>query len=169
MAEEKQKSKDSLEVVIKRRNKRLEDFFKSAIPEELGNIRIIGDENKPAIIYNDSFLLACYVHNFDLRLNSNDSGNELIMNVKLTMELNYDKETFLNWLHNANHRTVYKVKLSQTANNLFLCGWNFIDKENCKGRYPVFSKHEPKLYFKESVAQAYADALIEDGYLVEVV
>jgi len=165
----RQRNKDSLDSVIKRRNERLKNFFNEAITKEIGNVRIIGDENSPAIIFNDTYCLSCYVHNFDLRLNTNDRGEELAMVIKLNAETKYDHDEFLRWLYGADHRKVYKIMLSQTPNSLYLCGWNFTDKENKEGRYPVFSKFQPKVYFKENSCGEIASELIEQGYLVDIV
>lgn len=167
--EGKQESKDSLEVVIERRNGRLEDFFNLAIPKESGYFRIIGDENKPSVIYNDEYLLACYVKNFELILLTEDSIGEEYMSIKLTAEPKYDKDAFLRWLYAAKHRKIFKIQLSQTPNQLFLCGWNYIDKENSIGKYPVFSKHNPKVFFKEVIADKIIKELSNNGYLIEIV
>jgi hypothetical protein len=165
----KQLSKDSLQKVIKRRNDRLINFFKNAIPKEIGEVKIIGDENCPAVILNDEYCLSCYVHNFDLRLISKDKDGEILMNIKLKKELIYDKESFWNWLFKAEHKKVFRIKISQTPNILYLCGWNYLDKKNSKGKYPVFSKFNPKLYFNEKVCEDVAKNLTDEGYLVEIV
>jgi hypothetical protein len=164
----RQRSKDPQDVVIARRNKRLEVFFKIAVNEEIGEIKIISNENTPAVIINDEFKLSCYVHNFDLHFLNSPEG-EIIYSIKLHKETEYDVDKFRDWLINSIHNKVHKIKLSQTPNELYLCGWNYLDKENGIGRYPVFAKFNPKTYFEEKKAQEFADELTEDGYLVEVV
>lgn len=167
----KQKSKDSLEDVILRRNRRLQDFFKSEFPEEFGTIRIIGDENVPAVILNDEYLVACYVKNFDLFLQTTneDNGGEIFMTIKLNKIPEYNRDEFIKWIQTARHRKVYRIKLSQTPNELYLCGWNYIDKELKDFRYPVFSKYNPKVYYKEKVAEEFAEELKEYGYLIDII
>lgn len=165
----KQRSKDSQDVVIARRNKRLEAFFKVAVNKEIGDIKVNAiNENQPAVIINDAFKLSCYVQNFDLNFLNSPEG-EIIYSIRLNKETEYDVDKFLDWLVNAIHLKVWKIKISQTPNELYLCGWNYIDKEKGEGRYPVFAKFNPKTYFKESVAHEFAQEISEIGYLVEVV
>ena len=53
---------ETLDEMVSRRNKRLLNFFNI----HGFNVRIVGDEQKPAVILNEAYVLSCYVKNFDL-------------------------------------------------------------------------------------------------------
>ena len=56
-------SKGVTKEVIERRNRRLLEFFRLS---GLTDVRIIGDENNPAVIYKNVYCLSCFVHNLSL-------------------------------------------------------------------------------------------------------
>ncbi len=57
----------------------------------------------------------------------------------------------------------YKVVLVGSP-ELFLSGYNFLNKEELLGRYPVFSAHDPKIYFKTEKANEVCLELENEGY-----
>lgn len=151
---------ESLEDIIARRNKRLVALFKLAdIP-----IRIIGNENSPAIIYNEEKIMNAYVHNFDLNFMDAHYGGKTIYTVRLLDKPKFDRNKILECINNYPSNPVYKVKLIGTSNELFLAGYNFLDKEQGLGRYPVFAGYHAKLYFSDTKALEIAEELNGDGY-----
>jgi len=154
--------KEPLQKVIARRNERLIEFFKT-----LGyNVRLIGDEQKPAIIFNEKSCLSCFVKNFDLILTDKPFNGNKLKFIKLRNEIEINPEltnSVKDWFINSEHRTIYKIKLNDD-NGLYLSGYNFIDQKNGKGKYPVFSRYKPKIYFDSSYAQTICDEYLDDSY-----
>ncbi len=154
-------NKEPLEQVIERRNKRLKEFFNKANI----SIKLIGDPNSPAIIYNEKWCLSCYVHNFNIIFTDKpDKGNEL-KRYKLVNDLQIDPKEISDIILNSDHRKVFRIKLS--GQDLFLSGYNFIDKAIPNTRYPVFAKFGSKIYFDKQ----YAENIIKDytDYQLEIV
>jgi hypothetical protein len=146
---------------IQRRNKRLLNFFiDSGIP-----VRLIGDDNCPAVVYKEKYVLSCYVKNFDLIFTDKPKEGSEVTRVKLQQGVSFPKEDLVKLLDNCEHRKVYRVKVKGTS--LFLSGYNFLDKQNSEGRYPVFSKFGSKIYF----SQEYAEQICADyaEYDLEIV
>ncbi|HEX3007717.1 MAG TPA: hypothetical protein VHO90_08900, partial [Bacteroidales bacterium] len=65
------------------------------------------------------------------------------------------------------HRPVYKIKIKNA--DLYLTGYNYLNSEDGVGRYPVFAKHRPKVYFDLEYATNLAQTLNEENYDLEVV
>lgn len=155
------KQKDDLSEVIKRRNARLAEFFKL-----IGlYVRIIGDENSPAMILNDRFVLNAYVHNFELRFTDNPVQGNIIYTVKLSENPNFDKNKVISCIEDYEKRPVFRIGLRDT--NLYLSGYNFLNREEKLGRYPVFSAYAPKIYFTKDKADEVCKELHQDGYNLE--
>ncbi|MFW5804525.1 MAG: hypothetical protein ACOCWG_04785 [bacterium] len=149
---------ETLEEMVDRRNKRLKNIFTiNGI-----NVRIIGDEHKPAIIRDEKIVLSCYVHNFDLNFTKEPFSDEIVKTVKLKHEPEITRYELEEVLGMCQHRPVYKVKLVGT--DLYLVGYNYLNQEDSVGRYPVFARHKPKVYFKEEYAQKIQRTLAEDSY-----
>jgi len=138
---------------IKRRNKRLLTFFKDSGIDE---VRLIGNENCPAVIYKERFVLSCYVKNFELIFTDKPFEGTEVARVKLLHGANADKTELIALLDNCEHRKVYRVKVKDVE--LYLAGYNFLDKENSEGKFPVFSRHNPKIYYDKE----YADQICAD-------
>ena len=62
------------------------------------------------------------------------------------------------------HRPVFKVRLE--TGDLYLVGYNYLNSEDGVGRYAVFAKHKPKVYFDYEYAESVAENLRTDGYTV---
>lgn len=153
---------ETLEEMIARRNKRLKNLFlKCGI-----NVRLVGDENKPAVIQDEKIVLSCYVKNFNLHFTKEPFSNEIVRTVKLKQEPEITRYELLEILESCKHRPVYKLRLSGT--DLYLVGYNYLNSEDAVGRYPVFAKHKPKVYFDLEYAQNVAANLKAEGYEVIV-
>jgi hypothetical protein len=151
--------KEELTEVIKRRNKRLVEFFKL-----VGlYVRIIGDENSPAMILNDNCTLNAYVHNFELRFTDNPVQGNVIYTVKLSGTPNFDKDRVISCVHDYEKRPIYRVLMKGSSPTLYLSGYNFLDREAKLGRYPVFSSYAPKVYFTRDKADEICRELHQDG------
>jgi len=155
---------EDLKSLVKRRNRRLLSLFK----HNGFNVRLIGDPQKPAVIWDEEYCISGYAKNFDFHFTSQPFDGEVILTVKLTESIATTRVEIEEALETAEHRKVFKVVLDKT-NDLYLVGYNYIDPENSVGRYPVFAKHKPKIYFTEDKAVEIADSLSELGYPVKVI
>jgi hypothetical protein len=156
------RAKESLEEMVTRRNKRLVSLFtKNDI-----NVRLVGDPQKPAIIMDESIVISCFVKNFNLNFTKEPFSDEIVNTVKLKHEPDITKYELEQIIEICKHRPVYKLQLKNT--NLFLVGYNYMNSEDSVGRYPVFAKHKPKVYFDKNYANDVAESLISDGYNILV-
>lgn len=140
-----EKIENSNEVAIRRNSKLLKMFNDIGIYD----IRLIGDINKPAIIYQDKLVLSAYVRNFELKFTNKPSNGEVIRVVKLNSELDLTFEEFNTLYHKYEHRDIFKIKGDQ---GLYLIGWNYINPLDKSSIFPVFAKHNPKIYFSLETA-----------------
>jgi hypothetical protein len=158
---------EALSDIIVRRNKRLVDFFKL-----LGlNVKIVDtvkSANNPPMILNEEFILNAYVHNFELRFTDSSVQGNVLYTVKLTEKPMFDKNRVLAAINDYEKKPVFKVFLKNTEPNLFLSGYNFLNKDEKLGRYPVFSSYQPKVYFNKEKADEVCEELCSDGYLAAV-
>ena len=153
---------ESLEEMVVRRNKRLKSLFsRNGI-----SIRLVGDENKPAVIQDEAVVLSCYVKNFDLHFTKEPFSDEIVKTIKLKQEPDITKYELFEVMQLCKHRPVFKLKL--TGTDLFLVGYNYLNSEDAVGRYPVFAKHKPKVYFDFEYAQSVADNLRSDNYSINI-
>jgi hypothetical protein len=149
---------ETLEEMVERRNKRLVYLFTS----NGINVRIVGDPEKPAVIQDEKVLLSCFVKNFNLHFTKEPFSDEIVKVVKLKQEPEITRYELEEVLGQCTHRPVFKLKLANT--DLFLVGYNYINSEDSVGRYPVFAKHKPKVYFNLQYAEQVAQNLIDEGY-----
>jgi hypothetical protein len=154
---------ESLEDIVKRRNKWLLSFF----TVHGLDVRIVGDVQKPAVILNGTYVLSCYVKNFDLHFTKEPFSDDIVKSFKLKSESEVSKLELLEAIELCSHRPVFKIKLSGLE--LFLVGYNYLDSENAIGRYPVFAVHNPKVYFDLDYASKLAESLNEENYQVVIV
>jgi len=154
---------ESLEEMVARRNKRLLRFFTM----HGFDVRLVGDEQKPAIILNEMFVLSCYAKNFDLHFTKEPFSDEIVASFKLKNDNEVTKLELQEAIGLCIHRSVYKIKLMGT--DLFLAGYNYLNSEDAIGRYPVFSRHKPKVYFDREFAEKMVESLINDKYSIEIV
>ncbi len=155
---------ETLEEMVERRNKRLVFLFTS----NGFNVRIVGDPQKPAVIQDEQVLLSCYVKNFNLHFTKEPFSDEIVKTVKLKHEAEITKYELQEVLDICKHRPVYKLKLA-SAEELFLVGYNYLNSEDSVGRYPVFAKHKPKVYFNREYAERVLENLTGEGYNMEII
>jgi hypothetical protein len=156
--------KEELPELVVRRNKRLSEFFKL-----LGlNVKIIGNVNNPPMTINDEFILNAYVHNFELRFTDNPNQGNVIYVVKLTEKPLFDKNKVLSAINDYEKRPVFKVYLQDCTPTLYISGYNFLNKEEKLGRYPLFSAYSPRVYFSKEKADEIYNELKSDGYSASV-
>ena len=154
---------------VPRRNQQLVNFFrKNGFGTQ--DIRIIGDENSPAILYKDEHILNCHVHNFELKFTDAPFDGNIIKTYRLVSDDNIPdvRDQIIQLIQEYPARRVYKVFLKNGRNDLFLCGWNHLNPEERLGRYPVFGMYKPKVYFTKEKAQEIAEELKEDGYITKI-
>jgi hypothetical protein len=144
---------------ITKRNKLLVNFFKLiGLP-----VRVIGDETYPDMVYNEEVTLNAFVNNFELNFTDAPKSKNVIYTVKLNENPRFDKNKILSCISDYPSRAIYKVAIKTTP-TLYLSGYNFLNKEEKQGRYPVFSSYNPKIYFTEEKAKEIINELIQDGY-----
>ncbi|MBN2485656.1 MAG: hypothetical protein JXB34_06755 [Bacteroidales bacterium] len=154
---------ESLEEMVARRNKRLKSLFsRNGV-----NVRLVGDEQKPAVIMDESVVLSCYVKNFDLHFTKEPFSDEIVKTVKLKHDPEITRYEIQEVIESCKHRPVYRILLQNS--DLFLVGYNYLNSEDSVGRYPVFAKHKPKVYFDKAYAEKVAESLVEEGYQIEII
>jgi hypothetical protein len=153
---------ESMDEMVARRNKRLMNIFNSNNIQ----IRLIGDPHKPAIIKDECTLLSCYVKNFDLHFTKEPFSDEVVKTIKLKQEPEITKFELEDIIECCKHRPVFKIHLINSG--LYLVGYNYLNQEDGEGRYPVFAKYKPKIYFDMSFAESVLKGLEEEGYPVEI-
>ena len=157
--------KNDLKEVVERRNKRLINFFSlCGYP-----VRLIADENSPAIVIEDKHVLNAYVHNFELRFTDSYNQGNIIYTIKLSENPNFDKNKVVSCIEDYPKRELSKILLSGSSPKLFLSGYNFLNKEEKLGKYPVFAAYIPKVYFTEEKAKEITDELTSLGYDVQTI
>ncbi len=78
---------ETLEEMVVRRNKRLKSLFS----RNNVNVRLVGDDQKPAVIMDESVVLSCYVKNFDLHFTKEPFSDDIIEREEiLPFILNYN-------------------------------------------------------------------------------
>jgi len=154
---------ETLEEMVARRNKRLKNLFS----RNDVNVRLVGDDQKPAVIMDESVVLSCYVKNFDLHFTQEPFSDEIVKTVKLKHDPEITRLELQEVIESCKHRPVFRIVLQGT--DLFLVGYNYLNSEDSVGRYPVFAKHKPKVYFDKSYAEKVAVNLNDEGYTIEIV
>lgn len=147
---------------IIQRNAWLLKFFKTIFPDK---IIIANTVDNPAVIYNYTTCLSCYVQNHELRFMDKSRDGAMVYSIFLSEKVtDYDTEKILDWYTNCEHRKIFKVQLSGTKPALYLSGYNFLDRDKKLGRYPVFSRHNPKIYMSKDNAEKVIPQLREENY-----
>lgn len=154
---------ETMEELVTRRNKWLLHFFTM----NGYDVRIVGDAQKPAVVLNEMAVLSCYVKNFDLHFTKEPFSDEIVKTFKLKSEMDVFKHELQEAIELSTHRPVYKVKLK--GSDMFLVGYNYLNSEDAMGRYPVFAKHKPKVYFDKEYAVRLVESLSNERYSVEIV
>lgn len=166
MTNELTKKKYKLDDMITRRNARLLDFLDVISVLLQKDVRMIGDENRPAIIVDDSYCLSAFVHNFDLNFTDVPRNGEVIYSIKLEQTPVYNTQKLLDAINNSQHCSIKKIKY--IGLDLYLAGYNSYDKNNDSTIYPVFSRHRPRVYFSIEKAQNTIEKHCK-GYPLEII
>lgn len=154
---------------IEKRNNRLLRFFQAVYGSK--SVMIIGDPNKPAVILmgneNSASVISCYVHNFTLIFTDSPTQGNHVYSVTLTEKAckHPDKEEVMRIVDSSKHRSVYRVKMKEK--NLFLSGYNFMDRTVEETKYPVFSRFGMKVYFNKETAERVVEQFSD--YNLEVI
>lgn len=152
--------KDDSKEVYERRNRLLIKFFRLIdVP-----VRLVGNLNRPAIIYDEQVVLNAYVHNFELRFTDAPYDSNIIYTVELSENPKFDKNTVLKCLSEYKARAIYKIYLKGSEPKLYLAGYNYLNKEEKLGRYPVFSAYNAIIHFTEDGVKTKVDELNTHGY-----
>lgn len=148
---------------ILQRNRLLRKFFTDReCPVEILEMNI----NAPVIVWNGTHVLSAYVKNFKLIFTDAPVGGKTLKEIRLnTDRTDLNKNALHRVLLQATHRKVFRIKLK--GQDLYLSGYNFTDKANKEGRYPVFSKLGAKYYFTKETAQKIIDE--NPDYNLEIV
>ena len=83
-------------------------------------------------------------------MNKPENGIE-IKRFKLENNMSIDNRVIIDTIGEAIHKKIFKIKLIN--NDLYLSGYNYIDKSNQNTKYPVFSKYNGKIYFEKKHAE----------------
>lgn len=146
-----------------RRKIRVEHLFKN-----LGfKVRLIGNPNTPAIIVDESICVSAYMHNFNLIFTDIPSHGNQIYKLKLEHNPNIIADEIYRVLMTSQHRPVFCIRYGST--DLYLAGYNFIDKKTNFGKYPVFARKGKgtKIYFDIEYAESIC-ALFNDTYDLQI-
>lgn len=143
---------------IKRRNDRLLSLFTDADI----NVRLIGKPDTPAIVWEDSYILSAYVHNFYLKFTDKPYDSEVVKEYKLKVDTKPSCEELTELIKGNAHRPAYRINLG----DMFLVGYNYNPTDD--SLYPVFARYNPKIYFTKEKAEQVIDMLRSDGYEVEL-
>ena len=139
-----------MDEMLAHRNKKLLRLFTSNGYE----VRIVGELNRPAIILDEMVVLSCYVKNYDLHFTKDPFSEEIVKTINLKNENDVSKHELQEAIELSTHRQAYKIKL--TGTDMYLVGYNYLSKDGL-GKYPVFGRHKPKVYFDRE----YVDKLVE--------
>jgi len=153
---------ETLEEIVARRNKRILNLF----TKHGYNIRLVGDAQKPSVVLDEMVVLSCYAKNFDLHFTKDPFSAEIVKSFKLKSDVEISNLELQEAIELSTHRPVYKIRLIGT--DMFLVGYNFLNNEESAGRYPVFAKHKPKVYFDREYAVKLAEGLKNEQYSIEI-
>jgi len=111
-------NEESLEDIVARRNKRILQLF----TKHGYNIRLVGDDQKPAVVLDEMVVLSCYVRNFDLYFTKEPFSDEVVKSFKLKDDSEVSSLELQEAIELSTHRPVYKIRFKGT--DLFLVGFN---------------------------------------------
>jgi hypothetical protein len=76
------------------------------------------------------------------------------------------REEVVEWLQAYPQMPLYRIQ--HAGSKLYLCGFNFVDREQKLGRYPVFAREDYHIYKQREAAEDILNMLKEDGYEAEI-
>ena len=152
-----------------KRNRLLEVFFEKIFPQKIKVLTL--DPDHPSVIYSDEKCLSCYMHNFELRFTDAPDKGTVIYTIKLESnnKTKFELDKILDWFTNYQHKHMYRIMASGTTPPLYLSGFNYLNREYKEGRYPVFSVHNPRVYFTKEKAEEIASPFLKQGYMLSVI
>lgn len=153
---------DLPEKILENRNKLLSRFF----TRNGYDVRLVGDKQKPSVILNEMVVLSCYTKHFELVFTKEPLGSAIIKTFNLREDNSSSEREIQEIIEIGTHRHVYKLKL--VGQKLFLIGFNFKNKELALGRYPIFGKHHPMVFFDRAYAEKLVEGLHDEGYLLDI-
>jgi len=151
-----------LQEIVERRNILLEQAFS----ELKDQVRIIGNPQSPAILFNDSIIISSYVKNFNLYFTDKPYEGKVVGEYKLRKDFILPKEKIKLFLKASEHRKIYRIVFNNSS--LFLTGWNYRNSKIKEGLYPVFARHNPKVYFTKKKAEEILQKLEDLHYTVNL-
>ena len=77
-----------------------------------------------------------------------------------------DHDKFMDIIGKTQHKAVIKIRHTQ-CDDLFVTGYNFLDRTMSEGRYPVFARYNHKMYFSKKYVDQLIAELLADNYPVE--
>ena len=131
------------------------------------NARIVGDKQRPSVIFNEEVVLSCHVKNYDLHFTREPFSDEIVKSFRLKNDLDITKLELQEAIELCTHRYAYKIKLSGT--DMFLVGFNYFENGKSEESYPVFGMYKPKVYFDMEFAVTLAENLNKENYSVVIV
>ena len=147
---------------IQKRNRRLQAFFSAKNLD----VRLHGDAQNPLMVLCGCVGLSSYVHNFDLRMLDKPNQGDVMKIYKLTEIIQGTREEVVEWIQQYPQMPLFRIQHKDSK--LFLCGFNFVDREQKLGRYPVFAREDYHIYKQREAAEDILNMLKEDGYEAEI-
>ena len=110
-----------------KRNTMLLRFFKKLFPKN--DIRIMGDENSPAVVIDHEFILSCYVSNYKLRFTNKNYKGDILLELSLNNDFSkltpQQIEQLNNWYTQSQHRKISRI---------------YLESENTQANYDLLVK-----------------------------
>jgi len=148
--------------IVQKRNRRLQAFFSSKNLD----VRLHGDAQNPLMVLCGCVGLSAYVKNFDLILLNKPNQGDTVKTFKLTEIVQGTREEIVEWIKSFPQMPLYRIQHARSE--LWLCGFNFRDREQRLGRFPVFAREDFHLYKRKAYAEEIWSMLKTDGYEVSV-
>ncbi|MBL7856734.1 MAG: hypothetical protein JNM57_03520 [Cyclobacteriaceae bacterium] len=144
--------------IVQKRNRRLQAFFSSKNLD----VRLHGDAQNPLMVLCGCVGLSAYVKNFDLILLNKPNQGDVVKTFKLTEIVQGTREEVIEWIKEYPQMPLFRIQYSKS--DLWLCGFNFRDREQRLGRFPVFAREDFHLYKRKAYAEEIHTMLANDGY-----
>lgn len=145
---------DGLSPTYRRRNTLLLSLFDKVGME----VSLLGDLRKPNMILDYSKQLPMYVKNFNLHIKKTVYAEDFFHTFSLDDVDTITSDEFMEVYKKAQTEPVFKVK----CDNMYYVG---MKKDLASGEYfPVFSRHNPKVYYTTSKALEDSYTLRKMGY-----
>jgi len=129
---------------------------------------VFGD-HAPAVIINSTSIANCYVKDFILYLTNDKKPSKIVhlhdLNNNLTNNLDLNN-LFLEWFNGYSMKSCYRIKVVGTE--LFYKSYNFKNFKNRSFRYPIFSEHDPKIFYTKRYAQDIIKEFNKEGSMSKI-